>query len=596
MSKTNEILAQLRAAMKENGVSGYLIPSGDPHMSEYPPAYWESRSFCSGFNGSAGTLAVTLTGSALWTDGRYFIQAQRQIEDSEIQLMRQGEPGVPSISEWLLEQLEDGTVMGLDGMTNSAGFVQELSDVLGKKNITIHSLDLIPTVWADRPAMPATQCYLLDVAHTGKTAGEKIQELKGKLKELGADSMMVTRLDDIAWLLNVRADDVANTPYVLSFCLVEKEKAVFFTNLDRVPAQVKSELEKDGITLLPYEKALDAVKEISAPTAMLFDKAAVNYSLLQAMEENEAITVVPGTDPIQLMKGIKNPQEIKSIINAHVKDGIAMVRFQMELESRLEKGELLTEMDVSRMLRHWRSQQPLFLDESFVTIAAYGANAAMMHYHPTEENCSVIGRHGFLLCDCGGQYEDGTTDVTRTYAVGALSEEDKIFYTRVLKAHIGLSSAKFPSGITCGNIDALSRIQLWKEGLDYRCGTGHSVCFVGAVHEGPQSLRANNHVVLVPGMTLTDEPGIYEENQVGIRIENEILCKEWKKTEYGQFLCFEAFTYVPIDTTPLVTDLMTEEEISWLNDYHQMVLEKLTPHLTEEEKLWLQKKCAPVKK
>lgn len=594
MQTTNQKLALLRAAMRENGVSGYLIPSCDPHMSEYPPSHWESRSYCSGFNGSAGTLAVTLDSSALWTDGRYFIQAARQLEGSEITLMRQAEPGVPKVQEWLKEQLPEGAVMGLDGMTSATSSVEEMEKLFGEKKIQIKAVDLIPRVWEDRPPMPATQCYLLDVANTGKTAAQKLGELREKLKKNKADSMMVTRLDDIAWLLNVRADDVLNTPYLLSFCLVEREKAWLFTDLSRVPDQVRQNLLENGVELLPYEQAEPAIRQISEPVSMLLDPEAVNYSLFQAMEQNPQVTVVRGTDPIQLMKGIKNPQEIESLIGCHVRDGVAMVRFQMELEDRLARGETLTEMDVSHMIHRCRAEQPKFLDESFTTIAAYGANAAMMHYHPTEEQCAVLEPHGFLLCDCGGQYLDGTTDITRTYAVGQLTQEERVHYTRVLKAHIGLASARFPAGMTCGNIDALSRIHMWKEGLDYRCGTGHSVCFVGAVHEGPQSLRPANQVVLQPGMTLTDEPGIYEENQVGIRIENEILCREWKKTEYGQFLCFEVFTYAPIDTAPLVTEMLTGEELEWLNAYHQMVLQKLSPSLKPEEVQWLEKKCAPI--
>lgn len=591
---TNKKIAALRAAMQAAGVHGYLIPSSDPHMSEYLPAHWEARSWFSGFDGSAGTLAVTRNGSALWTDGRYFIQAARQLENSEIQLMRIAQVGTPEIGDWLAESLPENGVMGMDGMVTAADTVKGFEQAFSKKNITIKNTDLVTPIWQNRPSIPSSDAWLLDVQYAGKTVGEKLAALRKKLAEKHAQATLVSRLDSVAWLLNLRADDIAYNPFALAYCLILPNRATLFIDSSRLPKSAVQQLENEGVAIAPYENIAKGIRSVSEPVFMLCETAGTAWELYRLMQENRSITVIEGDEPVQLLKGVKNETEIKSIMNAHRKDGVAMVRFEIALEAKMAAGEKLTECDVSDMLCALRKAQEKSLGESFSTIAAYGANAAMMHYHPTPAACATLEPHGFLLVDSGGQYMDGTTDITRTYSLGPLTQEEKEFYTAVLKSHICMARAVFLSGCTGGNLDILARSPIWRLGIDYRCGTGHGVGFVGGVHEGPQSLRITNHVPITPGMTITDEPGIYEEGRVGIRIENELLCKEDKATEYGQFLCFTPITFCPIDTRPVLTERLNDDELDWINRYHRMVLEKLTPSLTEAEQGWLAAKCAPI--
>lgn len=591
---TNEKITALRAAMHAEGVQGYLIPSSDPHMSEYLPSHWEARSWFSGFDGSAGTLAVTRNGSALWTDGRYFIQAARQLESSEIQMMRIAQEGTPEIGDWLAENLPENGVMGVDGMVTAAATVKGFEKSFASKNITLKSIDLVTPIWENRPDIPSSDAWLLDIQYAGKTVHEKLEALREKLAEKNAQATLVSRLDSVAWLLNLRADDIAYNPFALAYCLILPDRATLFINGSRLPQSAVQELGNEGVTIAPYENIAEGIRSVSEPVSMLCETAGTAWELYRIMQENSAITIVEGDEPIQLLKGIKNETEIKSIINAHIKDGVAMVRFEMALEANMAAGKKLTECDISDMLCTLRKAQEKSLGESFSTIAAYGANAAMMHYHPTPAACTTLEPHGFLLVDSGGQYTDGTTDVTRTYPLGTLTQEEKEYYTAVLQSHIGMARAVFLSGCTGGNLDILARSPIWRLGIDYRCGTGHGVGFVGGVHEGPQSLRITNHVPITSGMTITDEPGIYEEGRVGIRIENELLCKEYRTTEYGQFLCFVPITYCPIDTRPVLTERLNDDELDWINRYHRLVIEKLTPSLTDGEQSWLAAKCAPL--
>ena len=451
-------------------------------------------------------------------------------------------------------------------------------------------MDLVEGNWPGRPAMPATPAWLLGTEYAGLSAAQKLEQVRTQLQKQQADSLVVTRLDSVAWLLNLRAADIECTPFAVAYCLVTKDKATLFINQARLEPAAAQGLAQQGVEVQNYEDILDAIAQYSQPSAVLVDKAGTNWAVYQALEQNPNFTLLPGTDPIQALKGIKNPVEIANIKKAHIKDGVAMVRFQMWLEQQMAAGNPITEVDVDAKLLELRAAQPGNLGASFGTIAAYGANAAMMHYHATPEACATLEPKGFLLVDSGGQYMDGTTDITRTYALGQLTQQEREFYTYVLKSHVDLAKVQFLAGCTGGNLDIMARAAVWQHGIDYRCGTGHGVGFLGGVHEGPHNLRITNQVVFEPGMIVTNEPGIYEEGLVGIRIENELLCEERVKNQYGQFLGFEAVTYCPIDLTPVCTELLTRDEVEWLNNFHAMVYTTLAPHLTSEETAWLAEK------
>ena len=591
---TNEKIGLLRAAMQAAGANACLIPSSDPHASEYLPDHWAARSYFSGFTGSMGTLVVTEAGSALWADGRYFIQAERQIAGSEIQLQRIGVEGVPTVTKYIADYLGEGQVLALDGMVTPTATVEELEKALAEKGATVKSVDLVSGCWESRPAIPATPAYLLDVKYAGLSANEKLNQLREKLAEKKAGGMVVTRLDSIAWLLNLRASDIECTPFALSFCFVTPNHATLFINRSRLPEEAQKALAEQGVDVQDYDMLLGTLTAFHHDMAVLVDTDGTNWAIYSALKANPALTVIKGNDPIQLLKAVKNETEIKNIKNAHQKDAVAMIRFQMWLEEQISCGAAVTELDVSDKLKELRSAQELNTDLSFGTIAAYGANAAMMHYQATKENFATLQPHGFLLVDSGGQYLDGTTDITRTFTLGELTENERTYYTYVLKSHIDMAKLKFLSGCTGGNLDIIARAACWAHGIDYRCGTGHGVGFYGNVHEGPQSLRITNNAKFLPGMLITDEPGIYEEGEVGIRIENELLCVAKEKNQYGQFLGFEPITYVPIDLTPVRPELLDKDEKAWLNAYHKMVYDTMKPHLTQHEADWLAGKTLPL--
>ncbi len=588
----NDKIKMLRESMKKHGVNALVIPSSDPHMSEYLPEHWKQRMNFSGFTGSAGTLVVTEDESGLWTDGRYFVQAAKQLEGSEIKLFKMAVKGFPTIPEYLADKLPN-KVLGIDGSVTSLQLYKTYEKALSKVNATIRSVPCISECWKDRPAIPETEVYIHDIKFTGLSAAEKISALREKLAEKGAEGMVVSNLTEVIWLLNVRADDVLLNPYVVSFAYVGKSETVWFVNQKRVPAAVVENLKANNVKIMDYDDIIPYINKIKETQKVLVDDSVISFDIYNAVKNNPNLTVVEDIDPIILMKGVKNPTEIENIKYSQVKDGCALVRFQMLLEEKMAKGEKITELDVSDMVLAERAKEKDFVSASFDTIAAYGANAAMMHYKPTEENNTTVQNHGFLLVDNGGHYLDGTTDTTRTYAMGALTDLEKEYYTLVLKSMISMANVVFLEGGTGGSLDIMARNVLWKRGLDYRCGTGHGVGFFGGIHEGPQSLRFGNTVKFVPGMTITDEPGIYEEDLVGIRIENDLLCVEYKETEYGKFLAFEPITYCPIDLTPVIGSMMNNDEIEWLDNYHALTYEKLAPHLTDAQKEWLKKKTAP---
>ena len=596
MIQINEKLAALRGKMKENGVQACIIPSSDPHMSEYLPAHWEARSYFSGFNGSAGTLVVTEKESGLWTDGRYFIQAAHQLEGSEIVLYRMAVKDVPTYLEFLDDKLQDGETVGFDGKLISAASIKEMREKFARKKLNIKAVDLIGDIWPDRPAVPDSKVFVHDAKYARFTCKEKLEQVRAELKKQKADGELFARLDCVAWLMNIRADDIAYNPFAISYAVVYSDSAYLFINTKRVLPETLSYLKENGVTVREYEDIDAELQGIHTPKTMLVDMSGTNYDLYTLLQQNASVTIKETSDTVVNLKGVKNETEIRNIMEAHVLDGCAMAEFCVWMEEQMENGETVTECDVCDKLKEFRAKQPGNMGESFGTIAAYNANAAMMHYHPEPDACSTLKKQGFLLVDSGGQYQEGTTDNTRTFVLGPLTREEKEHYTYVLKAHIGLATAVFLEGCTGGNIDILSRVQVWKHGIDYRCGTGHGVGMFGGVHEGPQNMRISNNVAFKKGMTITNEPGIYEEGKHGIRTENIMLVTDYVNNEYGQFLKFEPITYFPIDTAGLLTELMTDEEVEWLNDYHKLVFDRLSPRLSGRELAWLKKRTAPISK
>ena len=595
MNTVPERLAALRAAMKANGVDVYLIPVGDPHSSEYLPDHYTSLTYFSGFHGENSNFVVTMTESAVWADGRYFVQAEKEIAGTEIQLMRMGEPGVPTAEEYCGKVLPEGGTLGLCGLTANCALVNNLKKELEPKHGSIKTLFLEDELWVEgRPARPATPAWILPKEYAGFSPAEKLEQLRGKLKEQGCTAQLVGKLDNLAWLLNLRAMDIECTPYAMAYCYVTPNRAVLFIDQARVTPEAKAELETNGVTLADYDSILDGMAAETEPQTVLAESATVNYAVYQVLENNPVLTVKDAADPLLAMKGVKNEVELAHLRESHLRDAVAMVRFQIELENRLASGEQLTELTVDEILHKYRSADDKFLVESFGTIAAYGGNAAMMHYHATPEDHAVLQRKGFLLVDSGATYLDGTTDITRTYPLGELTEDERLFYTWTLQCHIDIAKAVWLDYCDCHMLDTIAREPLWRHLINYRCGTGHSVSFVGNVHEGPHALNGRNTTLMRPGMIVTDEPGVYEAGEVGIRIENEIECYHKADNQYGTFLAFRPLTFVPIATSPIVPGVLDKEQIAWLNDYHRKVFEQLAPRLTEDERAWLAEKCAAI--
>ena len=595
MNTVPERLAALRAAMQANGVDVYLIPVGDPHSSEYLPDHYTSLTYFSGFHGENSNFVVTMTESAVWADGRYFVQAEKEIAGTEIQLMRMGEPGVPTAEEYCGKVLPEGGTLGLCGLTANCALVNNLKKELEPKHGSIKTLFLEDELWVEgRPARPATPAWILPKEYAGFSPAEKLEQLRGKLKELGCTAQLVGKLDNLAWLLNLRAMDIECTPYAMAYCYVTPSRAVLFIDQARVTPEAKAELEANGVTLADYDSILDGMAAETEPQTVLAESATVNYAVYQVLENNPALTVKDAADPLLAMKGVKNEVELAHLRECHLRDAVAMVRFQIELENRLAAGEQLTELTVDEILHKYRSANDKFLVESFGTIAAYGGNAAMMHYHATPEDHAVLQRKGFLLVDSGATYMDGTTDITRTYPLGELTEDERLFYTWTLQCHIDIAKAVWLDYCDCHMLDTIAREPLWRNLINYRCGTGHSVSFVGNVHEGPHALNGRNTTLMRPGMIVTDEPGVYEAGEVGIRIENEIECYHKADNQYGTFLAFRPLTFVPIATSPIVPGVLDKEQVAWLNDYHRKVFEQLAPRLTEDERAWLAEKCAAI--
>lgn len=590
-------IASLRASMKAAGVQAYIIPSADPHLSEYPPTHWRTRTYFSGFTGSAGTLVVTGTKSGLWTDGRYFIQAENELKGSGIELYRMAVKGVPTYPEFVQAELKKGDTVAFDGSLFSEESVRKMKDLFDEKGIVIRQADFVSDIWtADRPAIPHTQVFLHDVTYAGLSCAQKIDLVRQELKKQKADCQIYSLLDGVAWLTNLRADDVADCPFALAYAAVFPDAAYLFIDTTRVPAEAAASMKQNGVTVMDYGGLPEFIRSIGKKTVALADPAGTSFAIYSALEQNPNVTVKDGPDIVNDLKSIKNKTEIKGIRAAHVRDGCAMVEAYTELEHRMNAGETVTECTVCELLEQARARQEGNHGLSFGTIAAYRENAAMMHYAPKPGACSKLEANSFLLVDSGGQYPDGTTDITRTYALGPVTKEEKEAYTWVLKSHIALATAVFLEGCTGGNIDIICREPLWKHGIDYRCGTGHGVGMFGTVHEGPQSLRWTNKVVFHKGMTMTNEPGVYEGGKFGIRTENLMLVTEAFENEYGNFLKFETVTLFPIDTVPVLPELLTADELKWLNDYNHHVYETLAPFFSGAQLDWLKRHTEPLNK
>jgi Xaa-Pro aminopeptidase len=596
MQNIAERIALLRSNMKKAGVQAYVIPSSDPHLSEYTPAHWQTRKYFSGFTGSAGTLVVTGNKSGLWTDGRYFIQAEHELEGSGVKLFRMGVKGVPTYMEFLRDELHPAETAAFDGSLFSAESVRRMEHMFAEKGIKTAQADLISNIWPGRPPVPHTQVFLHDPAYAGRTCAQKLAAVRGELKKRKADAQIYGHLDCVAWLMNIRADDVEDSPFALAYAAVFPDSAYLFIDTSRVPSDVAEDLKRNGVTMRGYEEIADFLGSISKKTIVLADPEGTSCALYSILEKNPNVTVKDGPDLVTDLKSIKNETEIKGFRNAHIRDGCAMVEAYAELERRMNAGETVTECTVCDLLAKARARQAGNHGLSFGTIAAYRENAAMMHYAPKPGACKTLEKSGLLLVDSGGQYPDATTDITRTYALGPVTQDEKECYTWVLKSHIALATAVFLEGCTGGNIDILCREPLWKHGIDYRCGTGHGVGMFGTVHEGPQNLRTNNRVVFRKGMTITNEPGVYVDGKFGIRTENLMLVDEAGENEYGRFLKFETVTVFPIDTVPVLPELLTNEELAWLNSYNKHVYETLSPLLSGAELDWLKRHTLPVER
>lgn len=594
----NEIklrLARLRELMKREHLSAFIFPSTDAHQSEYVADHWRGREWISGFNGSAGTAVVTMKSAALWTDSRYFLAAEEQLEDTEYQLMRLKMEGTPTIAEWLGKELQDvqSPEVGLDGMVNSYNYVKDLSYSLCKLGgITLRTnLDPLEQIWENRPSLPANPIEIQPLEYAGETLASKVVRIRKSLRELHADGMLVSALDDIAWTLNLRGTDVHCNPVFVSYLLIESDKVSLFVDDNKLSPEVKQYLQDNQVSLYNYnkvEKCLESYSEYN----ILLDGDETSYYLWKTVKCQE---IVAAASPIPAMKAVKNKAEIEGYRSAMLKDGVAMVKFLKWLKPAVEAGGQ-TEISIDEKLTSLRAEQKLFRDISFDTIAGYAQHGAIVHYEATPETDVVLKPEGLILIDSGAQYQDGTTDITRTIALGAVSEEMKHIYTLVLKAHIQLELVKFPDGASGTQLDAVGRECMWREGYNFLHGTGHGVGSYLCVHEGPHQIRMEwMPTPLRAGMTLTDEPGLYLAGKFGVRIENTVLISDYMSTEFGKFLQIEPLTLCPIDTTPIDVDMLLPEEIDWLNAYHHSVYEKLSPFLDEEEKIWLENATKPIK-
>lgn len=580
-------LSNLREIMQREHLDAFIFPSTDPHNSEYVPDRWKGREWISGFNGSAGTAVVTMHAAALWTDSRYFIAAEQQLADTEFVLMRERVAGTPTISEWLGKVLSDinGATVGVDGMVNTAADVEALiADLRQQGGITVRTnFDPLAVIWTNQPPIPTTPIEVHSLEYAGESTTSKLSRIRMALRSLHADGMLVSALDDIAWTLNLRGSDVHCNPVFVSYLLIDTKTTTLFINDEKLTPDVKAYLTAQGVQTAPYNHIKDALRNYDEYNILL-DPNAISYTLFKQVRTQE---VVRASSPIPAMKAIKNEIEVEGFRRAMIRDGVALVKFLRWLQTAVSKGQE-TEISVAEKLTALRAEQPLFRGISFDTIAGYEAHGAIVHYEATPETDVPLKPRGFLLLDSGAQYQDGTTDITRTIALGELAEEQREVYTLVLKGHIQLELAKFPSGASGTQIDALAREAMWRKGFNFLHGTGHGVGSFLNVHEGPHQIRMEYRPApLLPFMTVTDEPGLYLEGKFGVRIENILLIKPYMTTPFGEFLQMEPLTLCPIDTAPIVREMLLDEEVEWLNGYHRYVFDKLSPYLQGADLDWL---------
>jgi Xaa-Pro aminopeptidase len=587
-STINNRIAALRAHIAQEQIQAFIIPSTDPHLSEYVAPHWQSREWISGFTGSAGTVVVTAKDAGLWTDSRYFLQAARQLEGTCITLYKEMLPETPNIPEFLSAHLQEGDCVGIDGKMFSAEEVEHLQKELKKSGIRIKSIaDPMQLLWTDRPAMPLAPAFVYDTKYAGMSFTEKRQAMEAA----GADSLLLSALDEIAWLLNIRGNDVHCNPVVVSYLLIEKDKVNYFVQPQKVTPELAEYFSANGISVHPYEEIGDYLNSFNAHS-ILMNPAKTNYAIYSAIRPG--CLIINGASPVALLKAIRNKQEIAGIHAAMQRDGVALVKFLKWLDEAVPAGKE-TEISVDKKLHTFRAAQPLYMGESFDTIAGYKEHGAIVHYEATPETDVTLKPEGFLLLDSGAQYLDGTTDITRTIALGPLTEEEKTDYTLILKGHIALAMAVFPEGTRGAQLDVLARMPIWKERMNYLHGTGHGVGHFLNVHEGPQSIRMNeNPVALQPGMVTSNEPGVYKAGSHGIRTENLVLTVPAGEGMFGKYLKFETLTLCPICRKGIIKELLTAEEIGWLNDYHRTVYEKLSPDLNNDEREWLKEACKAV--
>ena len=584
-------IEKIRDLMKEKNIYAYIVPSSDYHQSEYVGDYFKAREFMSGFTGSAGTLIVSMDEVGLWTDGRYFIQAEQELKHSDIKLFKMGEEGVPTIEEYLLEKLPKNSTLGFDGRVMSVKEGQNLANKLVFKGINIeYKYDLVNDIWQDRCSLPTEKAFLLDIEYSGESFSHKLSRIRQAMKEKKATTHILASLDDIAWLFNIRGRDVKSNPVVLSYAVICTNSVYLFIDKNKIDEDIKHELSKEDVQIKGYDEVYEFIKNIDEDEVVLIDTSKVNYAIYNSIPSN--VRKIEERNPSILFKSIKNEIELKNIRNSHIKDGVAFTKFMYWLKNNIGKIDI-TEISATQKLEDLRREQDKFIEPSFSTIAAYKDHAAMMHYSATEESNYKLEPRDLFLVDSGGQYFDGTTDITRTIALGPILENVRRDFTNVVRGMIRLSKAKFLYGCRGYNLDILARGPLWEEGIDYKCGTGHGIGFLLNVHEGPNGFRwkvregIDDTCILEEGMVTTNEPGVYVENSHGIRIENEIVVRKSEKNEYGQFMDFEVITFAPIDLDAIDESLLLKDERVYLNNYHKQVYDKIAPYLNEEEKQWL---------
>lgn len=582
----NEKIDEVRHFMKENRITSYMITLSDFHNSEYPCDYFKGIEYISGFTGSNGTLIINLDSSYLWTDGRYFTQCENEISGSEIKMMKMAVEGFPTIFEFIKNNLKENDVFGFDGRTVSFEDYSKFLKISEKNKFQIKmDLDLLEKVWKDRPLLPKEPSFLLEERFSGESFESKIKKIRDIMDEKNVDIHILSTIDDIAWLLNLRGDDIKYNPFVMAYAIILSDKVLLFADNFKFSNEIKEYFEENSIVLYEYFEFYNYLKNIDENKKILLDYNNVNSLIVKSLNKN--IEIINSENPTILLKAIKNEIELNNTRNCHIKDGVAITKFMYWLKNQRFKEEEINELDTVKRVQKYRKKQVGYIGNNFSTISAYGKNSAMMHYLPSEKSNDRLRNGSFLLVDSGGHYYEGSTDITRTFAIGEISEEMKKHYTYVLKSLISLSKLKFPKGTTCGNLDTVARSVIWNLGLDYRCATGHGVGYLGNVHEEPNVLRGKSQVIMEKNMVTTIEPGIYLENKYGIRLENEVISKKIFENEYGEYLDFETITLVPFDRDAILFEYLNEDEKEWLKEYNQKVFKEINEYLDEDEKEWL---------